>query len=47
MRDAAWQTAGANVRYTEYPGVNHNSWDRAFAEPEMMPWLLMQRRLGK
>lgn len=29
----------ANVRYTEYPGVNHNSWDNAFAEPDFMSWL--------
>jgi len=43
----ALQTAGANVRYTEYPGVNHNSWDRAFAEPEFMSWLLMQLASNK
>jgi predicted peptidase len=35
---------GADVRYTEYAGVKHNSWDRAYAEPELMPWLLRQRR---
>ena len=40
----ALRAAGAEVRYTEYPGVQHNSWDRAYAEPELMPWLLRQRR---
>ncbi len=30
--------------YTEYPGVNHNSWDSAFAEPELLPWLFSQKR---
>ncbi|HKS22135.1 MAG TPA: prolyl oligopeptidase family serine peptidase [Thermoanaerobaculia bacterium] len=40
----ALRAAGADVRYTEYPGVQHNSWDRAYAEPELMPWLLRQRR---
>jgi predicted peptidase len=30
---------GADVKYTEYPGVGHNSWDNAFAEPELFPWL--------
>jgi predicted peptidase len=35
---------GADVRYTEYPRVRHNSWDRAFAEPDLMPWLLAQHR---
>ena len=35
---------GADVKYTEYEGVPHNSWDRAFWEPDLMPWLLNQRR---
>jgi len=39
MNDAV-KAAGGNVRYTEYPGVGHNSWDKAYAEPELMPWLL-------
>ncbi len=30
---------GANVKFTLYPGVNHNSWDNAFAEPDLLPWL--------
>lgn len=30
--------AGAEVRYKEYPGVNHNSWDNAFAEPDFISW---------
>jgi len=41
----ALNAAGANVKYTEYAGVGHNSWDRAYAEAELMPWLLSQRRL--
>jgi len=39
----ALQAANANVHYTEYPGVDHNSWDKAYAEPELVPWLLMQK----
>jgi len=39
----ALRAAGGNVRYTEYPGVGHNSWEEAYAEPELMPWLLAQR----
>ncbi len=27
------------VEYIEYRGVNHNSWDNAFAEPTFMSWL--------
>ncbi|MBX2900028.1 MAG: prolyl oligopeptidase family serine peptidase [Cyclobacteriaceae bacterium] len=30
----------AKVKYTEYGGVNHNSWDNAFAEPDFLKWLL-------
>ena len=40
----ALREAGANVRYTEYAGARHNSWDRAYAEPELMPWMLGQTR---
>lgn len=29
-----------NVRYTEYPGVDHNSWDKAFEEPDFMSELI-------
>ncbi len=43
MKDSL-KTVGGNVKYTEYDGVGHNSWDRAYAEPEFMPWLLSQRR---
>ena len=39
----ALKAAGGNVRYTEYSGVGHNSWDRAYAEPEFFPWLLSHR----
>jgi predicted peptidase len=43
---AALKQLGAPVRYTEYEGVGHNSWDRAFAEPELAKWLFAQRRRG-
>ena len=33
---------GANVRYSEYKNVEHNSWSNAFAEPELMSWLFAQ-----
>ncbi len=34
----------ADVKYTEYPGVNHNSWDNSFAEPEFLSWLFSHKR---
>ncbi|POY35196.1 phospholipase [Solitalea longa] len=33
------QDYGANVKYTEYPEVEHNSWDNAFVEPDLLSWL--------
>ena len=36
---AAMKTLGGDVHYTEYPGVKHVSWDRAYDEPKVWPWL--------
>ena len=41
--NAAIKAAGGNVRYTEYPGVAHNSWDKAYGETELAKWLFEQR----
>lgn len=41
---AALQRSGTPVTYTEYANVRHNSWDAAYAEPELLPWLLQQTR---
>lgn len=41
---AALEEAGADVRYTELLGVEHNSWDAAYASPELSAWLFAQRR---
>jgi predicted peptidase len=41
---AALEKAGADVRYTEFLGVDHNSWDAAYASPEFTTWLFAQRR---
>lgn len=35
---------GAEVKYSEYPGINHNSWDNAFAEPDYLGWMFTQIR---
>jgi predicted peptidase len=34
----------AEVKYSEYPGVNHNSWDNAFAEKDYLSWMLSHKR---
>jgi len=36
----AIKTAGGDVRYNEYEGVGHNSWDKAYSEPELFSWFL-------
>ena len=36
--------AGAKPKYTEYPGVKHNSWTKAYATRDMWKWLFAQRR---
>jgi predicted peptidase len=40
----ALKAAGADVKYSLYPGVNHNSWDNAFAEPGLLPWLFSVKK---
>jgi len=40
----ALRAANANMKYSEYPGVGHNSWDKAYAAPEFIPWLLQQHK---
>ncbi len=38
------QRMGARARLTEYRGVGHNSWDRAYNDPELIDWMLAQRK---
>lgn len=40
----ALNKAGHKVKYTEYPGVNHNSWDNAFKEKELANWLFSHKK---
>lgn len=40
---AAMKAAGADVRYTEFPDANHNSWDPAYNTPELWTWLFAQK----
>ena len=41
---AALTKAGGTVKYTEYPGVGHDSWTKAFADPELWTWLFAQKK---
>jgi predicted peptidase len=39
----AMKKAGGNPKYTEYPGVGHNSWDMAYGTADLYDWLLMNK----
>jgi predicted peptidase len=39
----AIQSAGGRPIYHEYPGVEHNCWDRTYREDDVWEWLLEQR----
>ncbi len=34
---------GGNAKLSIYPEDNHNSWDSAFAEPNLLPWLFSHK----
>jgi Dienelactone hydrolase family len=40
----ALEAAGGHPKYTEYPGVGHNSWDKAYSEPQLPEWLFTQHK---
>jgi dienelactone hydrolase len=40
----ALEQEGVHARLTEYRGVGHNSWDRAYNDPELSEWMLAQRK---
>ena len=40
----ALKAAGVSPKYTEYPGVEHNSWDPAYAEKDLWVWLFAQKK---
>jgi predicted peptidase len=41
---AAIKKAGGDPKYTEYPGVGHNSWDKAYGTDELYEWMLKQSK---
>jgi predicted peptidase len=46
-RPAAKAVEVPEVIYTEYPGVGHNSWEKAYADPDLISWLLTKSLLKK
>lgn len=40
-------THGGNAKLSLYPDVNHNSWDSAFSEPYLLPWLFSHQKMNR
>ncbi|HVW97649.1 MAG TPA: prolyl oligopeptidase family serine peptidase [Mucilaginibacter sp.] len=40
----AIRDAGGDPKFTVYPNDDHNSWDDAFREPLLIPWLFSHRK---
>ncbi len=41
---AALKKAGADVKYTRYEGVGHDSWTKSYDNPELYTWFLSHKR---
>ncbi len=39
---AAIQAAGGNILYKEFPGANHQIFDRVYSDPNLISWMLSQ-----
>jgi predicted peptidase len=41
---AAIKKAGGSPKYTEYPGVGHDSWSKTYANDKVLDWLFAQKK---
>jgi predicted peptidase len=41
---AAIKAEGGDPKFTVYPNDGHNSWDDAFKEPQLIPWLFAHKK---
>ena len=44
MVDALKNAGDPEVKFTRYPGVGHDSWVKAYDDPELYEWLLSHKR---
>lgn len=44
MAEAIRKAGGTLAQYTEYPGVDHNSWTQTYANEENLRWLFSQKK---
>lgn len=47
MVKAIKDAGSSQIKYTEYEGVDHNCWDRAYGDKEMTDWLFAQTKEKK
>ncbi len=40
----AVEKAGGRIKYTEYPGIRHDSWTQTYRNPKLYDWLLSHSR---
>ncbi len=40
----ALKDVGSNAQYTEYPGVQHDSWTATYSNPDFYRWLFAQQK---
>jgi predicted peptidase len=40
----ALKKAGADVKYTRYEGIDHDSWTKAYANEKLYQWMLSHKR---
>jgi hypothetical protein len=40
----ALKKAGADVKFTRYEGVDHDSWTQTYANEELYTWMLSHKR---
>jgi Predicted peptidase len=41
------QYHGGKAKISMYPGVDHNSWDNAFAEPDFLSWIFSKTKQNR
>jgi predicted peptidase len=39
------KAAGGNVKYTQFDAIGHECWDKVYGDPQVLEWMLAQRRL--
>jgi predicted esterase len=38
------QALGSKLKYTEYENLDHNCWETAYSEPDLIPWMFAQNK---